>query len=101
MPAYCVFDIREITDPAAMDVYRARVLATVERYGGRYVVRGGRFDVVEGDWRPVLPVIIEFPSLEQAHRWYDSEEYRELKDLRLRATRSDAVFVEGLPEGSR
>jgi uncharacterized protein (DUF1330 family) len=59
-------------------------------------VRGGTCTVVEGDWSPVLPVLIEFPSLEQAWRWYDSDEYRELKALRLAATRGNAVFMEGV-----
>ena len=66
-----------------------------EKFGGRYLALGGPFDIVEGDWRPVFPVIIEFPTLEQAHRWYDSPEYRELKALRLAATKCNAVFIEG------
>jgi uncharacterized protein (DUF1330 family) len=101
MPAYCVFDIREIMDPAALETYRGRVLATVKQYGGRYVFVGGRFEVIEGDWRPAFPVIIEFPSLEQAHRWYGSEDYRDLKEMRLAATRSDVVFMEGVMDGFR
>ena len=95
MAAYCFFDVHEITDPNKMAKYRAGVLATVEKYGGRYLTVGGQCDVVEGDWRPTFPVILEFPSLEQAHRWYDSEEYRDLKALRLAATRGNAVFIEG------
>jgi uncharacterized protein (DUF1330 family) len=95
MAAYCFFDVHEITAPEKMDRYREGVLSTVEQYGGRYLTVGGKFDVVEGDWQPVFPVIIEFPSLEQAHRWYDSEEYRDLKALRLEATRGNAVFIEG------
>jgi uncharacterized protein (DUF1330 family) len=71
------------------------VLDVVTQFGGRYLAVGGKFDVVEGYWRPVFPVIIEFPSLEQAHRWYDSPEYRDLQTLRLAATKSNAVFIEG------
>ena len=71
-------------------------MPVVEKFGGRYLVIGGKFDVVEGDWRPTVPVVIEFPSLEQAHRWYDSEEYRELKALRMAATETNFVFVEGV-----
>ncbi|MDQ3803160.1 MAG: DUF1330 domain-containing protein [Acidobacteriota bacterium] len=95
MAAYCFFDVHEITDPGRMERYRAGVLSTVEQYGGRYLTVGGKCDAVEGDWQPVFPVIIEFPSLEQAHRWYDSEEYRDLKALRLGSTRGSAVFIEG------
>ena len=95
MAAYCFFDVHEITDVDKMAKYRAGVLATVEQYSGRYLTVGGKFNVVEGNWQPVFPVIIEFPSLAQAHRWYDSEEYRDLKALRLAATRGNAVFIEG------
>ena len=77
-----------------MERYVSGVLATVERYGGRYRLVGGQCDVVEGTWRPTYPVILEFPSLADAHRWYDSDEYRELKALRLGATDSAAVFLE-------
>ena len=98
MAAYCFFDILEVTDPDEMERYRSRVFTTVEKYGGRYLVIGGKTDVVEGDWRPVFPVIIEFANLEQARRWYDSEEYQELKAMRLSATKGNAVFIEGLQQ---
>jgi ubiquinone/menaquinone biosynthesis C-methylase UbiE/uncharacterized protein (DUF1330 family) len=95
MSAYCFFDVREITDAEKVEQYRPRVAATVAQYGGRYLVLGGKHDAVEGDWRPGFAVLLEFPSLEQAHRWYDSAEYRPLKALRLAGTRSNAVFIEG------
>ncbi|HEX6289425.1 MAG TPA: DUF1330 domain-containing protein [Herpetosiphonaceae bacterium] len=95
MAAYWFFDILEIIDPAAMEEYRARVVATVTQSGGRYLIIGGPATVVEGDWQPVFPVLIEFPSREQAQRWYDSTEYRELKALRQAATRGNVVFLEG------
>ena len=96
MSAYCLFDNLEVTDPTKLEEYKNRALPVVERYGGRYVVLGGKFDTVEGEWRPTFPVMIEFPSLEQAYRWYDSDEYQELKALRLSAVRSNAVFIEGI-----
>ncbi|MDQ4122126.1 MAG: DUF1330 domain-containing protein [Acidobacteriota bacterium] len=95
MSAYCFFDVLEVTDFDKMEKYREGVLATVEHYGGRYLTVGGKCDVVEGNWQPVFTVLIEFPNLEQAHRWYDSEEYRDLKTLRLAATKSNTVFIEG------
>lgn len=95
MAAYCFFDVLEVIDPEKLEKYREGVLSTVERYGGRYLTVGGKTDVVEGEWQPVFPVLIEFPGLEQAHRWYDSEEYRDLKALRLAATKGNAVFIEG------
>jgi uncharacterized protein (DUF1330 family) len=96
MPAYCVWDIIEVTDAEKMAEYRRRIGPVVEQYGGRYLTVGGKFDVVEGDWKFVFPVIIEFPSLDQAHRWYDSQDYRELKQMRLAGSRGNAVFIEGL-----
>lgn len=96
MSAYCLFDNLEVTDRAKLEEYKARVAPVVERHGGRYVVLGGEIDLVEGDWKPAFPVLIEFPSLAQARRWYDSEEYRELKALRLAAGRFNAVFLQGL-----
>ncbi|HJS38587.1 MAG TPA: DUF1330 domain-containing protein [Burkholderiales bacterium] len=95
MPAYCLFDVRAVTDPKKVEEYRPRVGATVAQYGGRYRVLGGKFDVVEGDWRPGFLVIVEFPDREQALRWYDSPEYRPLKSLRLAGTQSNGLIVEG------
>lgn len=95
MPAYCFFDVREITDAEKVAQYQPRVGATVAQYGGRYLVLGGKHDAVEGDWRPGFAVLVEFPSLEQAYRWYDSAEYRPLKALRLAGTHSNAVFIDG------
>ena len=95
MPAYCFFDVVEETDAVKMQEYRNRVFPVVAQYGGKYLVIGGPLEAVEGNWRPAFPVLIEFPSLEQAHRWYNSEEYRELKKLRLAATKGHAVFMAG------
>ena len=94
MAAYVIADI-EITDPHAYEEYRRRVPATIAQYGGRYVVRGGATEVLEGDWQPRRLVVIEFPSLAQARRWYDSEEYREPRAIRQRCSRGHAVLVEG------
>jgi uncharacterized protein (DUF1330 family) len=96
MSAYCLFDNLEVHDVSKLETYKSRVAAVVQQYGGRYVVLGGKVDLMEGTWRPTFPVMIEFPSLDQAHRWYDSREYRELKELRLSAGRFNAVFIEGL-----
>lgn len=96
MAGYCWFDVVEVSDPPKMQEYRDRIGEIVAIFGGRYLAVGGPFDVVEGEWRPVFPVLIEFPSLELAHRWYDSPEYQELKALRLAATNCNAVFIQGL-----
>jgi uncharacterized protein (DUF1330 family) len=95
MPAYFIVDI-DVTDSTAFEEYRKAVPATVETYGGKFLVRGGRMEVVEGSWRPKRVVVTEFPSLEQAKRWYDSEEYRALKALRLRTSKENVILVEGV-----
>jgi uncharacterized protein (DUF1330 family) len=95
MPAYAIVDVTT-TDPKLMDEYRKLVPATLTKYGGRFIVRGGAHETVEGDWKPNRLVMLEFPSMEQAKRWYDSEEYREPKAMRLRAGRANFVFVEGV-----
>lgn len=93
MAAYCLFDNLEVVDSRKMEEYKARVARVVQQYGGRYLVRGGNVELVEGQWRPSFPVMIEFSSLERAREWYASEEYKELKALRLSAVRSNAVFM--------
>ena len=95
MTAYFFFDLLEVIDEAKLGKYRESVGSIVEKYGGRYLAVGGKCDVVEGTWRPTFPVILEFPSLEQAHRWYESPEYRPLLKLRLEAARGHGVFIEG------
>jgi uncharacterized protein (DUF1330 family) len=95
MPAYYLVGVREIKDPVAMVDYRARINAVVEQFGGRYVVIGGPFHVLEGSYQPVFAVMIEFPTRQDARLWYESEDYRELKALRLSATVSNAFLMDG------
>jgi len=95
MPAYVIVDVT-VTDPVVMEEYRKHVPATLAKYGGRFIVRGGAHQAVEGDWKPKRLVVLEFPSMEQAKRWYDSEEYREPKAMRLRAGSANLVMVEGI-----
>jgi|RhiMetdeSRZDD1v2_1073273.scaffolds.fasta_scaffold83965_2 uncharacterized protein (DUF1330 family) len=95
MAAYYIVEI-DIQDPARFEEYRSKVPATIERYGGKYLVRGGRLETIEGEWKPKRIVVLEFPTLEQAKRWYDSEEYRPLKELRRRTARGHIVLVDGV-----
>jgi uncharacterized protein (DUF1330 family) len=95
MAAYVIADL-EVTDPARFAEYRERVPATLAAYGGRFLVRGGAYEVVEGSWHPRRLVVLEFPNLPQAHQWYDSEEYREPKAMRLAASHTNLVFVDGV-----
>ena len=95
MPAYVIADVT-VTDAPAMEEYRKQVPATLAKYGGRFLVRGGAHQTVEGDWKPARLVVIEFPSLADAQRWYDSEEYRGPKALRMRAGRTNVLIVDGV-----
>jgi uncharacterized protein (DUF1330 family) len=95
MAAYVIVDI-EVTDPAVIEEYRKRVPATLEKYGGKFLVRGGKFEKLEGAWQPKRLVLVEFPSMEHARRWYDSEEYREPKALRLKGSTGNLILVEGV-----
>jgi uncharacterized protein (DUF1330 family) len=74
MPAYIISDVT-VRDRQAMTEYRTRAATSIAHYGGRYLARGGVIEVLEGDWSPGMLVIVEFPDLETARRWYLSPEY--------------------------
>jgi len=95
MAAYVVVDI-EVTDPVAFEEYRKGVPDTIAKYGGRFLVRGGRLERLEGTWNPKRLVILEFPSGELAKKWHESEEYKPLLAMRLRASRGSLVLVDGV-----
>ena len=95
MPAYLFANV-DVTDPQGYEKYRQRVSATIEAYGGRYVVRGGATEVLEGEWVPKRMVILEFPDMAQLKAWYRSPEYKPLIELRQRTTNSMLVAVEGV-----
>jgi uncharacterized protein (DUF1330 family) len=94
MAAYVIGEI-DVTDPKAYDEYRRQVLATIEKHGGRFVVRGGAVEPLEGGWTPKRIVVVEFPSLAKAREWYRSPEYAPLIKLRQKASRGKLVAVEG------
>ena len=95
MAAYFIVDV-DVTDATGFEEYRTLVPETVEKYGGRFLVRGGTVEKLEGEWQPKRVVVLEFPSVAQAKRWYDSEEYREPKALRWRTARTNLILTEGV-----
>lgn len=95
MSAYVVADI-DVIDPAAYEEYRKLVPATIAKYGGTYLVRGGATEPKEGGWEPKRLIVLEFASMDQAKKWYHSAEYAPALALRLKATRSKMVLVEGV-----
>ena len=94
MAAYVIGEI-EVTDQATYDDYRKQVPATVAKYGGRFIMRGGKVETLEGGWAPKRIVALEFPSMEQAQKWYRSAEYAPLIKLRQKASRGKLILVEG------
>ena len=94
MAAYVIGEI-EVTDPAAYEEYRRQVMAVVTKYGGKFIVRGGKVETLEGGWAPKRFVALEFPSMEQAQKWYRSPEYAPLIALRKKASRGKLILVEG------
>ncbi|HEX6626992.1 MAG TPA: DUF1330 domain-containing protein, partial [Gemmatimonadaceae bacterium] len=76
--------------------YRARVTDQIQQYGGEYLVRGGRIERLEGDWQPGRVVVIRFESIAAARRWWESEDYAELKAIRQATTDTNMIVVEGV-----
>ena len=86
MPAYIIAEI-QVTDPTAYDGYRPLAAASIARFGGRFAVRGGKVDLLEGGPEPERIVVIEFPDADTARRWYHSEEYQSALKIRRGKTR--------------
>jgi uncharacterized protein (DUF1330 family) len=95
MAAYLVVELTGVSDEAGLGEYIEKVPPLVERYGGRYIARGPAH-VLEGEHRPDVLVILEFPTLEQMQALYDSAEYAPLKALRQRSCTMNFIGVEGL-----
>jgi uncharacterized protein (DUF1330 family) len=92
---YAIARVR-ISDEERYADYRAGTLDSLEPYEGRFIVRGGATEVVEGSWDVDRTVVIEFPSIEQARAWYRGEDYQQLASIRREASTADFVLVEGV-----
>ena len=95
MPAYVLAEI-EITNPDGYKEYSAQVMPTIEKYGGKFLHRGGPVTALEGDWPKRRRVIIEFPSAEAARNWFDSPEYEKPKALRQANSNGRLLLLEGV-----
>ena len=96
MPAYVIAGVTDARDQEALVEYRRRNTDVVAAYGGRFLVRGGAHEILEGDWQPLRLVVIEFPTAAAAREWYESEEYSPLRAMRRGASDTDIVLVEGV-----
>jgi uncharacterized protein (DUF1330 family) len=97
MSAYVVSRVA-IIDTEQMDRYLAEVPAIVERYGGKYLVRGRSVVALEGTWDHDRMVVVEFPDTEAALAWYHSEAYRPLRDLRQRSAAAVILLADGIAD---
>src|SRR2546423_7494367 len=95
MPAYIIVEI-DILDPVGYEEYKKLAGPTVEKYGGKYAVRGGKTEVLEGDWKPKRIVVLQFESAERAKEWVNCEEYPETPKKRHRTPRTNKIPVEGV-----
>ena len=94
MTAYVIVEM-EVTDPVAIQEYRRLAGASVAAHGGRFIVRGGKLDYLEGGWHPERIVVLEFPTAGQAKTWWSSKDYAVAREIRERAARTRMILVEG------
>jgi len=95
MAAYVIAEV-EITNPERYEDYKRLAPAAIAAHGGKYLVRGGASELLEGERQPGRTVILEFPSLDHARRFYRSEQYEAAKRARAGAARMSLLLVEGL-----
>jgi uncharacterized protein (DUF1330 family) len=95
MPAYVLADVRAVRDLEALVEYRRRNTDAVANHGGRFLIRGGELELLEGDWPTQRIVLIEFPDAAAARAWWESDEYAPLKAMRREASDTNIVLVEG------
>jgi uncharacterized protein (DUF1330 family) len=94
MKAFIIVDVM-VTDPARYDEYKKLTPGSLQPFDGKFLVRGGATDTLEGDWKPGRIVILEFPSMEKAKAWWSSAGYAPAKAIRQSASKTRMIVVEG------
>jgi uncharacterized protein (DUF1330 family) len=94
MAAYVIVEVL-IHDKAAYEDYKKLTPAAIAAYDGKFIVRGGQAETLEGEWQPERIVVLEFPTLERAKEWWSSEMYTEAKIIRQRAATTKMIVVQG------
>jgi len=94
MSAYVIVNV-DTAHPEEYEGYKEMAQKTVAKYGGRYLARGGKMQIVEGDWKPTRIVILEFESFDRAVEWWESEEYAPAKTLRRELSKADIIILDG------
>lgn len=95
MRAYVIVEI-SIHNPELYEEYKKLTPASIAEYGGKFVVRGGKTTHLEGDWRPQRIVVAEFPSVEVAKEWWNSDNYEKAKKIRHASAETRMIIVEGV-----
>jgi uncharacterized protein (DUF1330 family) len=95
MPAYIIVDVK-ITNPLEYEEYKKLTPASVAAFDGKFIVRGGATENLEGDWHPERIVILQFPTLKRAKEWWSSDLYGKAKAIRQRASKAKMIVVEGI-----
>lgn len=95
MPAYVIVDV-EVLDPERYEVYKQLTPASIAVYDGRFLVRGGASETLEGEWQPKRLVVVEFPTIERAKEWWNSTEYAAAKALRQATAHTNMIVAEGV-----
>jgi len=94
MPAYVIVEIN-VHDPVEYEEYKKLSPESLKAYQGKFIVRGGKTRILEGDWDPKRLAILEFPDSDHADAWYNSDFYQKIKAIRQRSTTSQMIMVEG------
>ncbi|MDP4132259.1 MAG: DUF1330 domain-containing protein [Bacteroidota bacterium] len=95
MPAYVIVEV-SIHNPEEYETYKKLTPASIAEFDGRFVVRGGQTITLEGDWKPERIVVLEFPSVDQANTWWNSQAYSGAKKIRQRAASTRMIIVDGI-----
>ena len=94
MKAYVIVEV-SIVDKIIYEEYKKLTPAAIAAFGGKFIVRGGRTETLEGDWQPERMVVVEFPSVEKAREWWHSDQYSEAKAIRQQSAHTKMLIVEG------
>ncbi len=94
MAAYVIVEI-SITNPVDYEEYKKLTPAAIAAYDGKFIVRSTNTESLEGNWQPERMVVLEFPSVERAKEWWNSNEYSKAKEIRQRSASTKMLVVEG------
>jgi uncharacterized protein (DUF1330 family) len=94
MPAYIIVEVK-VNDPVQYEEYKKLTPLSLAQYQGKFIVRGGKTETLEGVWNPQRIVVLEFPTVELAKSWWASKEYSPAKSIRQRTAETKMILVEG------